>query len=212
MADNLIRIWTDVEDARRTVLQRRDMMNLDEVPENVMTGIRKVFGEELTPGEAVARILKDVRTRGDDALREWTQRIEGLEIDDFAIPAPALKDAYEKLPADLRDAMEQSAARIRAFHEHQPIESWTTNDMGGTLGQRVTPLERVGVYVPGGTAPLPSSLLMAAIPARVAGVDDLFRVAVEHPVRDSEAGDTDQPRNRTARRGRIHRSTDGRRL
>ena len=173
MADNLIRIWTDVEDARRTVLQRRDMMNLDEVPENVMTGIRKVFGEELAPGEAVARILKDVRTRGDDALREWTQRIEGLEIDDFAIPAPALKDAYEKLPADLRDAMEQSAARIRAFHEHQPIESWTTNEMGGTLGQRVKPLERVGVYVPGGTAPLPSSLLMAAIPARVAGVDDM---------------------------------------
>jgi len=173
MADNLIKIWTDIEDARRTVLQRRDMMSLDEVPERVLAGIRTVFGAELTPGEAVARILKDVRTRGDAALRDWTRRIDGLEIEDLAVPTSALQDAYEELPAELRDAMELSAARIRAFHEHQPVESWTTHDMGGTLGQRVIPLERVGVYVPGGTAPLPSSLLMAAIPARVAGVDDI---------------------------------------
>jgi len=173
MPDELIRIWTDIEGARRTILRRQDMMNLDDVPERVQASIRKVFGEELTPADAVRRILKDVRTQGDAALREWTQRIDALELDDFAIPPPALKDSYERLPGQLRDAMEQSAARIRAFHEHQPIASWTTNELGGTLGQRVEPLERVGIYVPGGTAPLPSSLLMAAVPAQVAGVDEI---------------------------------------
>jgi len=173
MSEELIKIWTDVREARDTVLQRRDIMSLDEVPERVLAGIRNVFGEELTPDTAVARILSDVRRRGNEALREWTERIDNLAPESFAIPASALETAYKALPAELISAMERAAERIGAFHERQPIASWTTNEMGGILGQRVTPLERVGVYVPGGTAPLPSSLLMAVIPARVAGVDEI---------------------------------------
>lgn len=178
----MLRIYDDWEQARQTVLRRRDVMDLDEVPELVRAGIRRVFGEELTPGEAVARILADVRQRGDEALRHWTARVDGLALDDpfvklrtsLEVPAEAWEAAYGSLPPDLAAALNLAAERIRAFHARQPIPSWTTTEMGGTLGQRVTPLARVGVYVPGGTAPLPSSLLMAVIPARVAGVDEVF--------------------------------------
>ena len=170
----MLRIYENWEEARRTVLRRRSMTVLDEVPEPVRAGIRRVFGEELTPEVAVARILADVRQRGDEALRDWTARIDGLTPDDFEVPAEACEAAYNALPPDLVNALNLAAERIRAFHARQPIPSWTTDEMGGTLGQRVTPLARVGVYVPGGTAPLPSSLLMAAIPARVAGVDEVI--------------------------------------
>jgi len=169
----VMRIYDDLYEARRTVLRRRDLMNLDEVPEAVLDGIQRVFGERLTPETAVVRILADVRARGDAALRDWTRRIDGLDLDELAIPPEALKRARAALDPALVQDLEAAAGRIRAFHAHQPIASWTTHELGGTLGQRVTALERVGVYVPGGTAPLPSSLLMTVIPARVAGVDEV---------------------------------------
>jgi histidinol dehydrogenase len=172
----------DVENARQTVLRRRDMTMPDEVPEPVRGGIRRVFGEELTPEEAVARILADVRERGDEALRHWTALTDNLVLDDsfdrlrtsFEVPTEALGAAYDALPTELAEALTLAAGRIHDFHTRQPVPSWTTTAMGGTLGQRAVPLRRVGVYVPGGTAPLPSSLLMAVIPARVAGVDEVF--------------------------------------
>jgi histidinol dehydrogenase len=169
----LLKIYDKLDRARQEVLKRRDMMNLDEVPEPVRAGIARVFGEKLTPEQAVARLLTDVRARGDEALREWTARIDGLEMSGFEIPAEDWQAAYDRLPADLAEALKLAAERVRDFHARQPIPCWTTDAMGGTLGQRLVPLERVGVYVPGGTAPLPSSLLMAAVPARVAGVDDV---------------------------------------
>jgi histidinol dehydrogenase len=168
-----LRIYDDWEQARRTVLRRRRMVATEGVPEPVRAGIRRIFGEELTPEQAVARILADVRQRGDDAIRDWTARIDGLALDDLEVQAEALEAAYRALPADLAATLALSAARIRDFHARQPIPSWTTTEMGGTLGQRVIPVQQVGVYAPGGTAPLPSSLLMAVIPARVAGVDEV---------------------------------------
>ena len=170
----MLRIYEDWEQASQTILRRRDVMTLDEVPEAVRAGIRRVFGEDLLPQEAVARILADVRRRGDEALRDWTACIDGLTLDEIEVPVDALEAAYDSLPSDLANALLLAAGRIRAFHARQPVSSWTTTEMGGTLGQRVTPLARVGVYVPGGTAPLPSSLLMTVIPARVAGVDEVF--------------------------------------
>jgi histidinol dehydrogenase len=171
-----LRMYNDLERARQTVLCRRDMTALGEVPESMRTGIQRVFGEALTPEQAVARILADVRQRGDEALRDWTARIDGLLLDDFEVPAKVLESARDSLPPDLADALALSADRIRDFHTRQPIASltWTTGEMGGVLGQRAIPMQRVGVYVPGGTAPLPSSLLMAVIPARVAGVDEIL--------------------------------------
>jgi len=169
-----IRIYESRHEARETVLQRRDFLVLDEVPAGLRQSIQHTFGEELTPEGAVARILADVRQRGDEALREWTARLDGLTLDRFEVPAERWAEAWDRLPSDLARALELAAERIQAFHARQPIPSWTTTDLGGTLGQRVVPLQRVGVYVPGGTAPLPSSLLMAVIPARVAGVDEVF--------------------------------------
>jgi histidinol dehydrogenase len=169
-----LKIYDDLDKARQTVLRRRDLMNLDEVPEPVRASIRRVFGEDLTPEQAVARLLADVRQRGDEALREWTIRIDGLTLDNLEIPAAEWDAAHKRLPAELTETLALAAGRIRDFHARQPIPCWTTDAMGGTLGQRLVPLERVGVYVPGGTAPLPSSLLMAAVPARVAGVDEII--------------------------------------
>ena len=183
----MLRIYDDWEQARRTVLRRRDMLVFDEVPESVRAGIRRVFGEELTPEQAVARILTDVRGRGDEALRDWTCRIDGLTLDDFKVPIEAMAAAYASLSSDLADALNLAVERVRDFHARQPISSWTTTEMGGTLGQRAVPLRRVGVYVPGGTAPLPSSLLMAVIPARVAGVDEV--IVCTPPGRDGRVPD-----------------------
>jgi histidinol dehydrogenase len=178
-----LRICDDWDQARQTVLCRRNMTVLDEVPEPVRADIRRVFSEELTPEAAVARILADVHGRGDEALRDWTARIDGLPLDDIEIPAEALEAAYGSLPSDLAAALDLAAERIRDFHTRQPIPAWKTTGLGGTIGQRVIPVRRAGVYVPGGSAPLPSSLLMAAIPARVAGVEEV--VACTPPGREA---------------------------
>jgi histidinol dehydrogenase len=168
-----MKIYDDWHEAERTILRRRDLTAHGDVPERMQIGILRVFGERLAPDEAVTRILSDVRLRGDEALCDWTARIDGVTLDQLEVPRETWRAAHEQLPADLTEALSLSADRIRAFHDRQPISSWTIADEGGTLGQRVTPLARVGVYVPGGTAPLPSSLLMTAIPARVAGVDEV---------------------------------------
>ena len=149
------------------------MLTVADVPDVVLAGIERVFGEPLTPEAAVARLLAEVRARGDAAVRDWTARIDGLTVDALEAPPTEWKDAYDALEPELREALEFAAGRIRDFHARQPIPDWTTTEMGGEVGQRFTPIERAGVYVPGGTAPLPSSLLMTAIPAQVAGVDEI---------------------------------------
>jgi histidinol dehydrogenase len=169
----MIKIYRDWREAQQTVLQRRSYLVLEEVPEGLRQSIRRVFGEDLTPEEAVARILIDVSRRGDAALREWTERVDGVVLDSFEVESTLWQEAWDALPNDLAEALELAAERVRQFHSCQPVPSWETTQLGGRMGQRAVPLERVGVYVPGGTAPLPSSLLMAAIPARVAGVEEV---------------------------------------
>ncbi len=145
-----------------------------QTPASLQAGIRRIFGADLSPDQAVSRIVADVRQRGDDALREWTASIDGVALDQIAVSRQDIEAAYATLAPDLVDALQMAADRIRAFHEHQHVPSWTTDELGGVLGQRISPLARVGVYVPGGTAPLPSSMLMTAIPARVAGVREII--------------------------------------
>ncbi len=176
----MIKIYS-VDEARRTIL-RRDMAFEPDIPAALSDGIRRVFGEELTPDEAVRRILRDVQARGDAALLEWTRRIDGVALSDLRVAPDEIRGSLTTVSPELVEALSIAAGRIRAFHERQPAPSWTTEALGGRLGQRVMPLRRVGVYVPGGTAPLPSSLLMSAIPAQVAGVDQI--VAVTPPGRD----------------------------
>jgi histidinol dehydrogenase len=160
----------DADHARQTILRRQP--SGEDIPPALRAGLKRVFGEEITPQEGVRRILSDVRERGDDALRYWTETIDGQKLDRFDIPPEEWSAAYDRLPAELQASLRVAAERIRAFHARQPIPAWSTTELGGVLGQNVTPLDRVGVYVPGGTAPLPSSLLMSAIPAQVAGVKE----------------------------------------
>jgi histidinol dehydrogenase len=159
----------DVETAKRTIL-RRIPLNAMSYPAAVLERTQKIFGTGVTPASAVAQILSSVQSEGDTALKRWSSLLDHAELDSFRVPGEALEEAYSTLPEDLRQAMQTAAQRIWAFHQLQPLPNWETHTLGGVLGQRVTAVERVGVYVPGGTAPLPSSLLMSVIPAQVAGV------------------------------------------
>lgn len=128
----------------------------------------------------VAGILKDVKTRGDAAVLEYTQRFDRLSVermDDLELPQARLAEALGSLPAEQREALKHAAERVRVYHEKQLMSSWSYTEADGTmLGQQVTALDRVGLYVPGGKAAYPSSVLMNAIPAKVAGVQELIMV------------------------------------
>jgi len=168
-----IPIIEDIGTARLTVLRRHPWDEVGSSPE-LSAGIERVFGEPLTPDQAVARILDDVRRDGDAALLRYSHRIEGVQLDDLRVSPAEMEDAWNATRPELREALQLAADRIQAFHERQPRQSWTDwDDAGGALGQIIRPLERIGVYAPGGRAPYPSSLLMAAIPARVAGVPEI---------------------------------------
>ncbi|MGD8624783.1 MAG: histidinol dehydrogenase [Anaerolineae bacterium] len=144
------------------------------LPRSVAARLAEIFGREITAGEAVAQIVADVRRDGDAALSDYTRRIDGAVPRNLAVEAGALEAAYHAAPAGLREALLLAADRIRAYHRREPGGSWLEWDAeGGALGQVIRPLGRVGVYVPGGTAAYPSSLLMAAIPAQVAGVEQV---------------------------------------
>ena len=133
--------------------------------------------------KVVAAILADVQQRGDAAVLEYTRRFDQIEVDSLQaleLTQTELKAAFDAIPAAQRDALQAAAARVRSYHEAQKKasgESWSYRDDDGTLlGQKVTPLDRAGIYVPGGKAAYPSSVLMNAIPAHVAGVGEIIMV------------------------------------
>jgi len=135
-------------------------------------------------------ILKDVKKRGDAAVIEYTNKFDRVSINDMSeleISQSRLEESLKKIPADQRAALEKAAARVRAYAERQKIESWSyTEDNGTLLGQQVSPMDRAGLYVPGGKAAYPSSVIMNAIPAKVAGVPELIMVV---PTPDGEIND-----------------------
>ncbi len=130
--------------------------------------------------ETVNQIIDEIRSSGDQALLELTNRFDGWQADsaaDLEIPLNRLEQAWNRIPEDQQQALKTAASRIRAYAEHQVMDSWSYTEADGTLlGQQVTPLDRVGLYVPGGKAAYPSSVLMNAIPAKVAGVAELIMV------------------------------------
>lgn len=143
--------------------------------------------------QRVADILADVQARGDAAVLDYTARFDGLAAESMValeLTQADFKAAFDAIPATQRDALQAAVKRVRSYHEAQKKasgESWSYRDEDGTLlGQKVTPLDRVGIYVPGGKAAYPSSLLMNAIPAHVAGVQEIIMV-VPTPVRGSVA-------------------------
>jgi histidinol dehydrogenase len=158
---------------------------LDTQDANFGKRLAALTGHEASQDEkveaTVRSILSDIRARGDEALLEYTRRFDRLEaasLADLEIGREELDRAVNSIPRDQIQALQDAAERVRRFHERQRSESWEYVDPDGTrLGQRVTPLDRVGLYVPGGKAAYPSSVLMNAIPAKVAGVRELVMVS-----------------------------------
>lgn len=134
--------------------------------------------------DTVRRVIADITARGDAALLEYTARFDGLELEraaELEIPAQQLTAALGRIGEAHREGLQFAAGRIRDYHQHQLQESWQYRDpQGNLLGQKITPLQRAGIYVPGGKASYPSSVLMNAIPAKVAGVDEII-MAVPAP-------------------------------
>jgi histidinol dehydrogenase len=164
-----------VEQARQGILKRQPPDEFP-VPRSILDGIAELFGESLTPEQAVTRILADVRRRGDAALKDWSQRLDNRSSGTFRVPAKKLANALKTISSEQRAALELAAERVRRFHNRQPLNSWMMQEGDGTLGQFIRPIKRVGLYVPGGTAPLPSTVIMSAVPAQVAGVNEIVVV------------------------------------
>ncbi len=171
-----------LEDARGTVLRRRPFDMIDVSP-GLQASLDRMFGAGTTPAQAVDQIIAGVRRDGDVALHHYSRTIDGVELDSLGVVRDEIDAAYAALDAAMIDALRLAAAEIERFHQKQVRQSWVDWTEEGALGQMIVPLERVGVYAPGGTAPLPSSLLMAAIPARVAGVNEI--VVCSPPQRDT---------------------------
>lgn len=167
----MIRQYT-IEQALETILKRKPILD-QQYPSVLLQRTEALFGEGTTPPGAVQRIIASIRAEGDAALLHWSQVLDRKTLNSLVIEGEALAKAYQSLSTRLVDALQLASERIRTFHKQQPIPSWQTTHMGGIVGQRFTPIDRVGVYVPGGTAPLPSSLLMSVIPAQVAGVSEI---------------------------------------
>jgi histidinol dehydrogenase len=164
----------NADEARQTVLRRQPVGEITVTP-TLAKGIERVFGERLSLEEAVRRILRDVQQQGETAVLDWTEKIDGVRLTGLMVPQEEIEAAYQEIPEDLRQALHFAADRITAFHVKQPAQSWLDwRNEGGALGQMIVPLERVGLYAPGGTAPYPSTLLMGAVTAQVAGVKEVI--------------------------------------
>jgi len=172
----------DVQTAQKTILKRQDPSEM-RLPPAMQANLDRLFGPSTTPAQAVNRILAEVRQEGDAALQRWSATLDGNTATSFRVPSAALQTAWENLSPALKEALQFSAGRVRRFYQHQPSTSWITQELGGTLGQIIRPIRRVGLYIPAGTAPLPSTLVMSAVPAQVAGVSEI--VLVSPPQRDN---------------------------
>ena len=154
------------------LLTRADPLDLSSLPEPVVARTRQVFGEEVTPAQSVVRMLEDVRQQGDAALRRYARLLDGAELSELRVTNAQVRKAKAQLPDGLRRALELAADRVTEFHRATLRKSWVDRKRG--LGELVRPLQRVGLYAPGGTAAYPSTVLMTAIPARVAGVEEII--------------------------------------
>ncbi len=172
-----------VQQARETILKRKPL-HLEKFSNDTLSRTAELFGQGMTPPMAVTSILRLVESGGDNELKRWSRLLDNYHGEELAVSPLRMEAAFRQLSDGERQAMQASARRIRSFHNQQPVANWLSKELGGRLGQRFTPINRIGVYVPGGTAPLPSSLLMSVIPAQVAGVRQIV-VCTPPPAHDS---------------------------
>lgn len=156
----------------KEILSRASSLDMEDAPPQVQAKIREVFGESLTPAQVVGRILEKVWLEGDSALLELTRQLEGIELKALEVTPQEIAAATKKVPPALIEALTLASYRIKEFHEASLPRTWMSFQKG--YGELVIPMHRVGLYIPGGTAAYPSSVLMTAIPARVAGVREVI--------------------------------------
>ena len=166
-----MRVVRGLPDARALLCEGRGL-DLDDTSPHLATAIERTFGKPLSVAQVVDHIIAQVRSRGDEALRELAETLDGARIDEIRVPPREVANALDVAPPPVVEALELAAGRIAEFHEASLRRSWF--DFRKGYGELVNPVERVGVYVPGGTALYPSTLLMAAVPARVAGVREVI--------------------------------------
>jgi histidinol dehydrogenase len=154
-------------------LSRKAVAEFQDVSFRVKDKLREVFGKSISVDRAVSQILKDVRKKGDSAIFDYTFRIDGFRLESLEIDRKQILAAYSEVDSKLVAALEVAAERIRRFHQEQKDSIFHGVD-GEEWGQLVRPLEKVGVYAPGGTANYPSTVLMTAVPAKVAGVKEII--------------------------------------
>ncbi|MGI6368171.1 MAG: histidinol dehydrogenase [Anaerolineae bacterium] len=183
----VIRLAVGAQATRDTVLRRQPLEEMEASPE-LQRSIETLFGAPLTPDQVVERILREVAAKGDAAVTRYSSLLDGDTQGMLRVPAERIEQAWANTPEALRQSLQLAAARIESFYQHQPRQSWMAwGESGGGVGQIIRPLDRVAVYAPNGRAAYPSSLLMAAIPARVAGVPE---IVVATPVRQGKLNDT----------------------
>jgi histidinol dehydrogenase len=155
----------------RTIDFRHDRSSLDRIT-------RRAFEDRRWAERRVERIVRDVRERGDSAVREYTARFDSVKIKTFKVDPADVELAFRRVPDGLRRALNEAAQNIRRFHARQLRKSWFVSERAGSrLGIQIRPIEKIGVYIPGGKAAYPSSVLMAVIPAQIAGVREIHLVS-----------------------------------
>jgi len=167
-----MRIISSVEEGQRTILSRAPL-EVEQIPMDMRETTFRTFGKELTPQEAVSRIIRDVRDDGDNAVRYYNAAFDKAHNKDLVVSKEEMDVARKAVPDEVTEALKYAAKRIKEFHEQQ-LRSIGLNFQANGLGQMTRPLQRVGIYVPGTSAPLPSTALMCAIPARIAGVEEVY--------------------------------------
>src|SRR5262249_19790387 len=168
-AMTVLPIYEGLDVARAAILASRQFGEAP-LPDAVRARIRAVFDADLTAEQVVARVVADVRAEGDVAVRRYGEAFDGVTVTAARVDEAEIQAAVAGAPPALADALEVSARQVMAFHERARRQSWLDWRGEGALGQIIRPLDRVGVYAPGGRAAYPSSVIMAVVPARVAGV------------------------------------------
>jgi len=154
------------------VLVRIDPLDLDSLPESILARTEEAFGKGVTPLQSVNQMLDDVRKNGDSAVLRYAKLLDGSDLEEFSVTKKQMTQARDSISKELRESLELAAERIRNFHQSTMPDQWVDRNQG--LGELIRPLERVGLYAPGGSAAYPSTVLMTAVPAKVAGVREVI--------------------------------------
>ncbi len=167
-----MRIIRNAEEGRKLLLARNPLQN-DELPMDTRELIFRAFGQELSPEEVVRRVIRDVREDQDNAVSYYNSKFDGAATPEIRVTSREISDAYAQVDGEVVEALKFAAGRVRRYHEMQ-MRGASLDFMQDGLGQVTRPIQRIGLYIPGTKAPLPSTVIMCAIPARVAGVEELF--------------------------------------